>query len=315
MSASPVARVALGLAIALLFTAACSTSTAVPLVIRSHGPVKATSTQLREGVVQAIKTWADAKTRIEELHARRVGEMLSIEADVAFLEEVARIDAGGSGGRPDPGRLEKLLGLKADAPTFEQELAKALAPTAAHRSPAQYFEYLDGVKAGFTPAEMDRLTGLVNRLDELRGPPGPDEKRLVGVRDVAEWLAARGYVDWSELITRFARRDPQGRLVADGATLIDEIRKAAADLRVEPPDLPELRQVGFRTIARLRHRREQFAVVDRLLSNLLTIANDLDTYLQNDSEAIHWQDAGRAIGKAESLSSDLREELGGGGPR
>lgn len=315
MSASRVARFEFGLTVALLFTAACSTTETVPLVIRSHAPVKATSIQLREGVVQAIKTWADAKTRIEELHVRRVNEMLSIEADAAFLEEVARIDAGGRGAPADPGRLQKLLGLKADAPTFEQELEKALAPPAAHRSPTQYFEYLDGVRTGFTPAETDRLTSLVNRLDELRGPPGAGEKTFVTVRDVAEWLTARGYVDWSELITRFARRDADGRLVADGATMIDEIRKAAADLRVEPPDLPELRQVGFRTIARLRHRREQFAVVDRLLSNLLTIANDLDTYLQNDSEAIHWQDAGRAIGKAESLSSDLREQLGGGGER
>ena len=74
---------------AVYLTACASPSGPVPLVITSHTPVKATATQLREGVAQMVKDWSDAKARIEDIHTRRVAEMMAIEADIAFLEEAA----------------------------------------------------------------------------------------------------------------------------------------------------------------------------------------------------------------------------------
>jgi hypothetical protein len=125
---------------------------------------------------------------------------------------------------------------------------------------------------------------------------------------MAKWLVDRKLGSWSELVVRFARRDAQGRLV-DGVMVLDAVRSAARDLRVAPPDIPQLEVVGAQAIARLRHRREQFPAVDQLLSNLLTISRDLDTYLQNDVDAIHWKELGEAIGKGQTLSNDVR---GGG---
>jgi hypothetical protein len=287
--------------LSLLFVVACATSTpTVPLVIQSHAPVKATATQLREGVLQAVKNWADAKARIEDVQSRRIAEMLAIEADVAFLEAVSKIDpAAASAPTADPGRLAALLKLRPGTTSFEEEVENALTLAPPQRAPAEYFEAIKEKKGGFTDDQRDRLTKLLDDLGKLVGQPFENEDA------VARWLRAQKYFDWSDIVTLFARRDASGQLIADGAKFVDEIRNAAKDLQIEAPDLPELRRVSGRAVIRLRHRREQFPVVDRLLSHLLTIARDLETYLQNDFEAIHWNEAGQAIGKAETLSSEI----------
>lgn len=280
---------------------------AVPLLITSNAPVKATATQLRQGVLQAVKDWADAKERIEEIHSRRVAEMLAIEADITFLEEVARVDAGGPAPRGglDVGRLETLLGLKAREPTFDEEIQRALAPARRSMTPDAYFDtYLPGLEGAAADPDRKRFATLWNRLRQLT------DAQILDGPDMARWMAEQNLRSWSDLVTRFARRDERGRVVADGAMVLEAVREAARDLRVEPPDLPSLRYVTERAIARLRHRRAQFPAVDQLLSHLLTIARDLDTYLQNDVEAIHWKDVGAAIGKAQSISTEV-QELGG----
>jgi len=278
---------------------ACATSTpTVPLVIQSHAPVKATATQLRVGVLQAVRNWADAKARIEDVHSRRIAEMLSIEADIAFLEAVSKIDPDGASA-PDPGRLAALLKLRPGTTSFEEEVDKALTLAPPPRSSAEYFEAIKEIKAGFTEAQQDSLSKLLVDLGNLVG------RSFVIEDDVAKWLREQKYDNWSDVVTLFVRRDGSGRVVADGATVVATIRNAAADLKIDPPDQPELRRVSARAVSRLRHRREQFATVDRLGSHLLTIARDLETYLQNDFEAIHWTEVGQAIGKAEALSSEI----------
>jgi hypothetical protein len=298
----PVWRSALS-GLSLLTVVACATSTpTVPLVIQSHAPVKATSTQLREGVLQAIKNWADAKARIEDIHSRRIAEMLAIEADIAFLESVSKIDPSAADApTPDPGRLAALLKLRPGTPSFEEEVEKALTMAPPQRSPAEYFEAIKALKGGFTNEQQNALTKLLIDLGQLT------DKKFVIEDDVATWFRDQQFTDWSDVVTLFARRDASGQLVADGATVLERIRETAKVLEIEAPDLPEVRRVSSRTITRLRHRREQFPVVDRLLSHLLTIARDLETYLQNDFEAIHWTEAGEAIGKAETLSSEIRK--------
>jgi hypothetical protein len=272
-------------------------------VITSHTPVKATATQLREGVAQMVKDWSDAKARIQDIHTRRVVEMMAIEADMAFLEEAAKIDPQQTAGGLDAGRLERLLDLKAPKQTFEQELERALEPP---RPPQEIVRYFRSVwptaQETFTADETARVLELWNRLKDLTGAP------IQSGADMANWLVAQKLGSWSDLVVRFARRDAQGRLV-DGVMVLDAVRGAARDLRVPPPDIPQLEVVGAQAIARLRHRREQFPAVDQLLSNLLTISRDLDTYLQNDVDAIHWKELGEAIGKGQSLSNDVR---GGG---
>lgn len=289
--------------------AACSSSPPrVPLLITSHAPVKATATQLREGVVQAVKDWADAKARIEDIHTRRVAEMLAIEDDIAFLEEAAKIDAQPNtpGSALDPGRLQRLLDLKAPKATFEEELKKALEPPKPPQTLDKYFRSeWPSTEATFSPAERMRAAVLWNRLRELTGTD------ILGGSDMADWLAKEKYTSWAELITRFARRNDQGQVVADGIMVLTAVRAAAKELRLNPPDIPESHEVVARAIARLRHRRAQFPAVDQLLSNELTIARDLDTYLQNDVEAIHWSDLGSAIGKGQVISNDLRQLQGG----
>lgn len=288
-------------------TACASSPPRVPLLITSHAPVKATATQLREGVVQAVKDWADAKSRIEDIHTRRVAEMMAIEDDIAFLQEAAKIDAQPNPqGGADPGRLQRLLDLKAPNQTFEEELKKALEPPKPAQTLDKYFRSdWPSTETTFTPAERIRATVLWNRLRELTGADiqsGPD---------MAAWLAKGNYTSWAELITRFARRNEQGQVVADGIMVLTAVRAAAKELRLNPPDIRETHEVVARAIARLRHRRAQFPAVDQLLSNELTIARDLDTYLQNDVEAIHWSDLGSAIGKGQVISNDLRQLQGG----
>ena len=284
-------------------TACASPSGPVPLVITSHTPVKATATQLREGVAQMVKDWSDAKARIEDIHTRRVVEMMAIEADIAFLEEAAKIDPQPTATGLDAGRLERLLDLKAPRQTFEQELKQALEPP---KPPQEFTTYFGNdwivAAATLTPDERSRMVALWKRLSDLTGAEvrnGPD---------LAKWLQSRNFSTWSDLVVRFAARDAQGRAV-DGVMVLEAVRAAALALRLPPPDIAPLQVVGARTIARLRHRREQFPAVDQLLSNLLTISRDLDTYLQNDVDAIHWKELGEAIGKGQSLSNDVR---GGG---
>ena len=145
------------------------------------------------------------------------------------------------------------------------------------------------------------MVQLWKRLSDLTG---------VEVRsgsELAAWLTTKNFSSWSDLVVRFAGRDAQGRPV-DGVMVLEAVRAAAANLRLPPPDIPQLQVVGARAIARLRHRREQFPAMDQLLSNLLTISRDLDTYLQNDVDAIHWKELGEAIGKGQTLSNDV---LGG----
>jgi hypothetical protein len=283
-------------------TACASPSGPVPLVITSHTPVKATATQLREGVAQMVKDWSDAKARIEDIHTRRVVEMMAIEADIAFLEEAAKIDPQPTATGLDAGRLERLLDLKAPRQTFEQELKQALEPP---KPPQEFTTYFGNdwivAAATLTPEERSRMVALWKRLSDLTGAEvrnGPD---------LAKWLQSRNFRTWSDLVVRFAARDAQGRAV-DGVMVLEAVRAAALALRLPPPDIAPLQVVGARTIARLRHRREQFPAVDQLLSNLLTISRDLDTYLQNDVDAIHWKELGEAIGKGQTLSNDV---LGG----
>ena len=283
-------------------TACASSSGPVPLLITSHTPVKATATQLREGVAQMVKDWSDAKARIEDIHTRRVVEMMAIEADIAFLEEAAKIDPQPTAAGLDAGRLERLLDLKAPKQTFEQELQRALEPPKPPQELNTYFSN-DWVvaEATLTPEERRRMVQLWKRLSDLTG---------VEVRsgsELAAWLTTKNFSSWSDLVVRFAGRDAQGRPV-DGVMVLEAVRAAAANLRLPPPDIPQLQVVGARAIARLRHRREQFPAVDQLLSNLLTISRDLDTYLQNDVDAIHWKELGEAIGKGQTLTNDV---LGG----
>jgi hypothetical protein len=284
-------------------TGCASSSGPVPLVITSHTPVKATATQLREGVAQLVKDWSDAKARIEEIHTRRVAEMMAIEADIAFLEEAAKIDpqAPTKAGF-DAGRLERLLDLKAPKETFQQELERALEPPKPPQELNTYFSN-DWVVAEttLTPEERQRMIPLWRRLSDLT---------RVEVRtgpELARWLASNNFSTWSDVLVRFAGRDAQGRPV-DGVMVLEAVRAAAQNLRLPPPDISQLQVVGARAVARLRHRREQFPAVDQLLSNLLTISRDLDTYLQNDVDAIHWKELGEAIGKGQTLSNDV---LGG----
>jgi hypothetical protein len=289
-------------------TACASSPPRVPLLLTSHAPVKATATQLREGVVQAVKDWADAKARIEDIHTRRVTEMMAIEDDIAFLEEAAKIDAqpNPQGVGLDPGRLQRLLDLRAPRQTFEEELKKALEPPKPTQTLDKYFRNdWPTQEKTFNQAESKRAAVLWNRLRELTGAD------ILGGSDMAAWLAKEKYTSWEEVITRFARRNDQGLVVADGIMVLTAMRAAAQELRLSPPDIPESHEVVARAIARLRHRRAQFPVVDQLLSNELTIARDLDTYLQNDVEAIHWKDLGTAIGKGQVISNDLRQLQGG----
>ncbi len=296
--------VALVLACATL-AAACSTPRGtVTLLVTSNAPVKATASQLRQGVAQEVKDWADARARIEEIQTRRLGEMLAIEADIAFLDEVAKIDAGapGAGRSPDPGRLQRLLGTKASAPTFEEQLQQALAPPVRVRDPESYFKtYLAGRQAGASPVQQDRFAKLWTDLGRTVGAP------ITGGPEMAEWLRSQRVATWDDLLVRYAREDSTGRVVT-GADVAEIVLVAARDLGIDPPPVLQIGLVSSRAIARLRHRREQFPKVDRLLSNLLTIAQDLDTYLQNDTEAIHWRELGEALGKAQSISTELTGE-------
>jgi hypothetical protein len=255
-----------------------------------------------------VKDWADAKARIEDIHTRRVAEMMAIEDDIAFLGEAAKIDAQPNTQRSslDPGRLQQLLDLKAPKQTFEEELQKALEPPKPTQTLDKYFRSdWPTQEATFSPAERIRATVLWNRLRELTGA------EIQSGPDMAVWLAKEKYSSWVDVITRFARRNDQGQVVADGIMMLTAVRAAALELRLNPPDIPESHEVVARAIARLRHRRAQFPVVDQLLSNELTIARDLDTYLQNDVEAIHWKDLGTAIGKGQVISNDLRQLQGG----
>jgi len=289
-------------------TACSSSPSRVPLLITSHTPVKATATQLREGVVGAVKDWADAKARIEDIHTRRVAEMMAIEDDIAFLEEAAKIDAqpNAQGDALDQGRLQRLLDLQAPKQTFEEDLQKALAPPKATQALDTYFRsYWPTQETTFAPTDTARAAALWNRLRELTGA------QIQSGPDMANWLKSEKYASWAEVVTRFVRRNDQGQVVADGIMVLTVVRAAAQDLRLNAPDIPELHEVVARAIARLRHRRAQFPAVDQLLSNELTIARDLDTYLQNDVDAIHWSDVGTAIGKGQVISNDLRQLQGG----
>jgi len=288
---------------AVCLTACASQPGPVPLVITSHTPVKATATQLREGVAQLVKDWSDAKARIEELHTRRVVEMMAIEADIAFLQEMAKIDPQQTpAGSLDAGRLERLLDLKAPKQTFEQELKQALEPP---RPPQDVDAYLRNdwvvAESTLTPADKVRMIPLWRRLSTLTGADvrsGPD---------LAEWFKSKSFSTWGDLLVRFSARDAQNQPV-DGMMVLEVIGVAAMTLRLPPPDIAQLQMVGARTIARLRDRRAQFLAVDQLLRSLLTISRDLDTYLQNDIDAIHWKELGEAIGKGQTLSNDV---LGG----
>jgi len=249
-----------------------------------------------------VKNWADAKARIEDVHSRRIAEMLGIEDDIAFLEAVSKIDPGAPNApTADPGRLAQLLKLRPGTPSFEEEVEKALTLPPPQRSPEEYFQAIKEKKGGFTDGQRDALTSLLIDLGKLADQPFATED------DVIKWFRDQKYTDWSKIVTLFERRDSNGQLVADGARFVARIRAAAEPLDIEQPGVPPLRRVSARTLDRLRHRREQFPVVDRLLSHLLTIARDLETYLQNDFEAIHWTEAGQAIGKAETLSSEINK--------
>src|SRR5207247_413556 len=169
----------------------------------------------------------------------------------------------------DAGRLERRLELKAPKQTFGQELTQALEPPKPPQEIVRYFRSVwPTAQETFTPDEMARASTLWNQLKDLTGADiqsGPD---------MAKWLVDQKLGSWSDLVVRFARRDAQGRLV-DGVMVLDAVRGAARDLRVPPPDIPQLEVVGAQAIARLRHRREPFPAVDQPLHNLLTISRDL----------------------------------------
>src|SRR5207247_6411508 len=176
---------------AVYLTACASPSGPVPLVITSHTPVKATASQLREGVAQIVKDWSDAKARIEDIHTRRVVEMMAIEADMAFLEEAAKIDPQQTAAGLDAGRLERLLDLKAPKQTFEQELEQALAPPRPPQEIVRYFRSVwPAAQETFTTDETARVLELWNRLKDLTGAP------IQSGADMANWLVAEKLASW-----------------------------------------------------------------------------------------------------------------------
>ena len=273
----------------------------VVLLISSNAAVKATSTQLLEGTRQLVKDWNDAKTRVEEIHTQRVAELRGIEADLAFLEEAAKTLGAGA----DPGRLKKLLGIT-DTMTLEQEVERALGPAARPRDPARYFEYLQTMNE---QRARQNDVGAVTRFNAMWA----DLSRLTGEpiqtgKEMSEWVKKQRGRSWDELLNRFERKDASGRVVADGVAIVRTTQQAAADLKLDFPTgaarYPEM-------IRQLQQQREQFVVVDSLLGHLLTIARDLDTFLQNDVEAIHWKDVGRAGGQVETLANEVKT-FGGG---
>lgn len=287
------------------FAPACTTpSSTVALLVSSNAPVKGTATQLSKGALQTVRDWADAKAQIEDIHVRRVAEMLAIEADAAFLKEVALIDTtpARDAAQPDKGRLEMLLGLKADDPTFTEKVEDALLPPRRIRQPETYFRsYLAPLDDAAQPPRSAIFTQLWADLRLATGDAG-----LVNATAVADWMVEQKFTTWERLVTLFAREDRQRGTVMTGVGVVEQIRARANELGVDPPPVATVGAVTRRTIDRLRHRREQFTKVDRVLSSVNTIAHDLDTYLQNDADAIHWKQLGEALGKAEEISTRLR---------
>lgn len=281
-------------AVPVVFLAACSTNAVatgaspVALIISSNAAVKATSTQLREGTQQLLKDWNDAKARIDEIHAQRLREVDGIEADIVFLEEAGRL----LGGEAEPGRLKTLLGLtgSAAAPALDAEVRKALGARTA-RAPAKYLRYLDAerTRLGSDAAAMQTFNALWKTL-----------KAPSGVR-VAEAFEKQNLHSWDDVrVKGFKAAD--GKLI-DGKTVIDQLEAAAQSLQI---DLPTGSTSYPGVLLQMRRQRDDFVVVDTLLGHLQTIARDLDTFLQNDIEAIHWKDLGNAAGKGESLAGQVK---------
>jgi hypothetical protein len=286
----------------VLLAAGCaSPSSTVTLLVSSNAPVKGTATELTRGALQAVRDWADAKTQIEDIHVRRVTEMLAIEADASFLQGVALIDATPRPGaaQPDKGRLETLLGIRAGDPTFDEQVQAALLPPRRLRQPETYFRtYLATIDDAAEPAEKKVFNQLWADLRQMTG-----EKDLLNGKAVAAWMVKGTFTTWERLITLFAREDAQRGTVVTGADVVARIEERARELGLDPPPIAIVGAVTRRAIDRMRHRRDQFPKVDRLLSSVNTIARDLDTYLQNDADAIHWKELGEALGKAQDVST------------
>ncbi len=306
MRRSPWGAVSRLVAITVLLAGCASAGSAVTLLVSSNAPVKGTSTQLSKGTLQAVRDWADAKARIEDIHIRRVAEMLAIEGDAAFLEGVARIDTTPrpDSPKPDPGRLQTLLGIKADDPTFDERVEDALRPPRRVRQPETYFQdYLAPLDSAARPPRDAVFTRLWIALRQATGDP-----TIQNGATAAAWIRKNNYATWASLITRFAREDTQRGTVVNGADLVELIRARARELNLDPPAIATVGAVTQRAIDRLRDRRQQFPKVERLLSSVNTIARDMDTYLQNDADAIHWKELGEALGKAQDVSTRFSED-------
>src|SRR5262249_44935030 len=148
----------------------------------------------------------------------------------------------------------------------------ALLPPRRIRQPVTYFRsYLGPLDEAAEP-RRPTFTQLWEDLRQATGDPG-----LVDAGTVADWLAARKFTTWGRLVTLFAREDTQRGIVITGAAVVEQIRARAVELGVDPPPIATVGAVTRRAIDRLRHRREQFTKVDRVLSSVSTIARDLDT--------------------------------------
>lgn len=275
------------------------------LLIRSNQPVKETSVKLRENVIVLRRNWEKTKRELEDVHTRRVAEVMAIEADVAYLREALTIDADSG---QDPGRLKRVLGLDTGEETPLEELVRAAVerPRPVHE-PKAYFEMLrtdaraalDEAAAG-NPARADAFSGFFKRVAVIRGV----DANSVNEDDLVTW--AENYATWARLVALFERFDVQEGRTYTALDLIRELHALAKEVGTQPPPIEGLGSLGSIVQGRLSMRRGQSYVVDKLLSKLIVISKDQEVFLQNDVEAIHWDEVGEAIGRTETLTQEVR---------
>jgi len=225
--------------------------------------------------------------------------MMAIEADIAFLEEAAKIDPQPTSAGLDAGRLERLLDLKAPKQTFEQELTQA---PRAPKPPQEIVRYFRSVwptaQETFTPDEIARASTLWNQLQGLTGADiqsGP----------MAKWLVIGSSASWSELVVRFARRDAQGRLV-DGVRCWTPCASARPTFAVAP-GFPQARRSSALKLSRgcatAGNSSLPWTSPEHLPHDL---AGSWTRTCQNDVDAIHWKNWERRSARADALQRRSR---------
>lgn len=281
----------------------------VLLLIRSNAPVQPTAQELHKDVVALRKDWEHAKRQVLALHVARLSEMAGIEADIGYLGNALTIDVGQAGDEVEPeldqGRLRALLAIELRQPdddAFLREVRQALGPQQQDLSPAQYVERLatlsDAAQAQGSE-EAVRFLQLWDELGAVIGQPGASPEDVVAV--------VSDYETWEDLVWRYTR--PEGEQLEErlytGRDLVLPLIDAARDLDLAPPALELGGRYTRRVEERLRFRRKQFFVIDKLLSKLVVIAADQELFLANDVDAIHWDEVGAALGRAETLRTEI----------